>query len=303
MEISSRVAVVGAGELGRAIGVLLKEKNIETEFWDADPAAVPGERPLAELIPTAGHVLFCVPSWAMRAAVTGVLPYLAPGATVVSFAKGIEKDSLQTMAEMVPTLLPAGTPFMVVGGPMLAAEIVAGSAAIGVFASQDEAALAWARETFASQHFRVETTADAASVALAGVLKNVYAVALGIADGLGVSGNEKGWVTSAAVKEMADVAMALGADPKIILGSAGVGDLIATGYSVHSRNREAGIEIVATGKCNIRGEGLNSLPFLMARLGEKASSFPLMTLVHEIGIVCSPARPAMEEYFNRAAEK
>jgi len=301
MEISSRVVIVGAGELGRAVGFLLKEKNIEVNFWDADPAAVPGQKALQEIVPAAGRVLFCVPSWAMRAAVTGVLPYLAPAATVVSFSKGIEKDSLQTMAEMVPTVLPAGQPFMVVGGPMLAAEIVGGMTAVGVFASRDEATLAWARGAFAGEHFRVETTPDAASVALAGVLKNIYAVALGIADGLGVSGNEKGWITSVAIKEMVDVATALGADPKIILGSAGTGDLIATGYSVHSRNREAGIEIVATGKCDIRGEGLNSLPFLTARLGEKASSFPLMALVHRIGIVCVPARPAFEEYFKTAA--
>jgi glycerol-3-phosphate dehydrogenase (NAD(P)+) len=303
MEISSRVVIVGAGELGRAVGFLLKEKKIEVDFWDADPAAVPGQKTIQEIVPTAGYVLFCVPSWAMRAAVTGVLPYLTPSATVVSFSKGIEKDSSQTMAEMVPTVLPAAQPFMVVGGPMLAAEIVGGMVAVGVFASKDAATLAWARDAFAGERFRVETTSDAVSVALAGVLKNIYAVALGIADGLGVSGNEKGWITSAAVKEMVDIATALGADPKIMLGSAGVGDFIATGYSVHSRNREAGIEIVATGKCNIRGEGLNSLPFLMARLGEKASSFPLMTLVHEIGIVCTPARPAMEKYFNRAAEK
>jgi len=300
MENSSCVAIVGAGELGRAIGFLLKEKNIAAEFWDADPAVVPGQRPLAELIPAVDHVLFSVPSWAMRAAVTGVLPYLKPDATVVSFAKGIEKDSLQTMAEMVPTLLPPTQPFMVVGGPMLAAEIVAGNDAIGVFASKNAAALAWANDAFVGEHFRVETTPDTASVALAGVLKNIYAVALGIADGLGVSGNEKGWVTAAATKEMVDAATALGADPKIILGAAGVGDLIATGYSVHSRNREVGMVIVATGKCDIRGEGLSSLPFLMARLGEKAQAFPLMMLVNRIGIACEPARPAFEEYFAHA---
>lgn len=300
MENSSRVVIVGAGELGRAIGALLKEKGIAPDFWDADAAIVPGERPLSELIPAADHVLFCVPSWAMRAAVTGVLPYLRPDATVVSFAKGMEKDSLQTMAEMVPALLPPGQPFMVVGGPMLAAEIVVGSAAVGVFASQNEAALAWARGAFAGPHFRVETTSDMVSVALAGVLKNIYAVALGIADGLGASGNEKGWITAAAVSEMVSMAAALGADSKIILGTAGVGDLIATGYSVHSRNRETGIEIVTTGKCNVRGEGLSSLPFLMARLGEKAPSFPLASLVHRIGVACEPARPAFEEYFAAA---
>ena len=76
METLSRVVIVGAGELGKAIGFLLKEKNVEIDYWDADPAAVPGQKPLQDIIPVAGYVLFCVPSWAMRAAVTGVLPYL-----------------------------------------------------------------------------------------------------------------------------------------------------------------------------------------------------------------------------------
>ena len=201
------------------------------------------------------------------------------------------------MAEMVPTLLPPAQPFMVVGGPMLAAEIVGGSSAVGVFASKNEAALAWAKQTFSSARFRVETTADTTSVALAGVLKNIYAVALGIADGLDLSGNEKGWVTACSIGEMAGIAAELGADQKILLGSAGVGDLIATGYSVHSRNREVGIEIVTTGKCDLRGEGLNAVPFLMQRLGEKTQQFPLLMLVHQIGITCSPARAAFEQYF------
>lgn len=298
METSSRVVIVGAGELGRAVGFLLKEKNIEVDFWDTDPAMVPGQKALKEIVPAAGNLFFCVPSWAMRAAVTGVLPYLGLSTRVVSLAKGVEKDSLQTMAEMVPTLLPATQPFMVVGGPMLAGEIAGGNAAIGVFASRDKGALAWARQVFESGRFRVETTEDLFSVSLAGVLKNIYAVALGIADGLGLSGNEKGWITARAAGEMVNIAAALGANPKLMLGSAGIGDLVATGYSVHSRNRETGIEIVTTGKCDIRGEGLSSLPFLIARLG-KASSFPLMTLVHHIGIECAPARPSFEEYFGR----
>lgn len=305
MENPSQVVIVGAGELGRAVGVLLKEKNINVEFWDANPTAVPGQKPLQELIPGASHVLFCVPSWAMRAAVAGILPYITPGAasktTIVSFSKGIDKDAFQTMAEMVPALLPAEQPFMTVSGPMLAAEIVGGMAAVGVFASTNEAALAWAVSAFGSEHFRVETTTDTASVALAGVLKNIYAVALGIADGLGLSGNEKGWITARAIDEMAGLATALGADPHVIMGTAGVGDFIATGYSVHSRNRETGIEIVTTGKCDIRGEGLNSLPFLIARLGDKASSFPLLMLVHQVGVACAPARPAFEQYFKTSA--
>ena len=298
METISRVVVIGGGELGSAVGVLLKKNNVTADLWDTDPSVVPGQKPLQETVPVAECVAFCVPSWAMRVAVTSILPYLSPTAIVMSFAKGIEKDSRQTMAEMVPTILPPGQPFMVVGGPMLAAEIVGDMAAIGVFASRDAATLQKITSLFASEHFIVETTTDLAGVALAGVLKNIYAVALGIADGLTLSGNEKGWITARAISEMREIAGTLGADPNAVLGTAGVGDFIATGYSVHSRNRKTGIEIVATGKCNIRGEGLNSLPFLIERLGkEKAAAFPLLMLINTIGIECQPARPAFDAFF------
>jgi glycerol-3-phosphate dehydrogenase (NAD(P)+) len=301
MDALSRVVIVGAGELGKAIGGLVGKKGIAVDFWDANPATVPGQKPLAEIVPLAGYVFFCVPSWAMREAVVGAVPYLPPQAVVFSFAKGIEKFSFQTMAEIVPALLPPTQPFVVVGGPMLAEEISVGKGAIGVFASRNAAALQGARDLFASDDFYVETTDDVEGVALAGVLKNIYAVALGIADGLELSGNQKGWLTSRAICEMRAIATALGVDPDTILGTAGVGDFVATGYSVHSRNRETGIEIVATGKCNIRGEGLNTLPFLIERLGEKkAAAFPLLMLVNTIGIKCSPARAAFEDFFKNS---
>lgn len=290
--------MIGGGELGKAVGVLLKKNNVTADFWDADPSVVPGQKPLQEIVPVAECVAFCVPSWAMRAAVMGILPYLSPTAIVMSFAKGIEKDSLRTMAEMVPTILPPGQPFVVVGGPMLAAEIAGDMAAIGVFASTDAAALQKITPLFASERFIIETTTDPVSVSLAGILKNIYAVVLGIADGLTLSGNEKGWITARAIREMRSLAVALGADSEVVLGTAGVGDFIATGYSAHSRNRETGVEIVTTGKCNLRGEGLNSLPFLIERLGkEKAAAFPLLMLINTIGIECQPARPAFDAFF------
>ena len=234
---------MGAGELGRAIGVLLREKNVPVELWDADSGVMPDERPLDQVISAADVVGFCVPSWAMRAAVKGILPHLKQGAVVMSFAKGMDADSAQTMGEMLPTILSPETPLVVVGGPMLAAEIVGNKGAIGVFASTNVAALQQVKD-LSGPDFRVETTEDVAGIALAGVLKNIYAVALGIADGLEISGNEKGWVTACAIREMRGIAATLGVNADVVLGAAGVGDLIATGYSVHSRNRQTGIEIV-----------------------------------------------------------
>lgn len=309
---TGRVVIIGAGELGQAVGMLLTENGVTVDFWDADPARVPGQKPLADIVPGAAAVLFCVPSWSTRAAVTGVALLLQPPqpsqppaeTIVVSFAKGIEKDSLQTMAELVPTLLPAGQPFVVAGGPMLAAEISGGMTAAGVFASHNDAALQKMKALFANGRFRVETSADPEGVALAGVLKNIYAVALGIADGLALSGNEKGWITACAIREMRGIATALGvgASADVALGTAGAADFIATGYSVHSRNRETGLEIVATGTCDVRGEGLNALPFLLERLGkEKAAAFPLLALINAVSIECQPARPAFAAFFTAQA--
>ena len=103
---------------------------------------------------------------------------------------------------------------------------------------------------------------------------------------------------------MREIARALGADPDAMLGTAGVGDFVATGYSVHSRNRETGIEIVTTGKCNIRGEGLNSLPFLIERLGkEKKAAFPLLMLINTIAIECKPPRPTLEAFFKSGGSR
>lgn len=299
MNENSHVAIIGAGELGRAISKPLVLKNIPPVFWDTDPSRVPSSASLEAVVSPADYVLLCVPSWAMRAAITGIMPFLRADAVVVSFAKGMEERSLKTMAELLPELLPAGQTFVVVGGPMLAAEISAGKNAAGVFASKNQKALEKIKAVFSSSRFNVEISNDVSGVSLAGVLKNIYAVALGIADGLGMSGNEKGWIVSKAIQEMVAIAAVFMINEKTILGTAGVADLIATGYSEYSRNREVGAEIVKNGICNLKGEGLISLPFLIKRLGEKAAAFPLLILVQEVGIACKPAAPAFEAFFEK----
>jgi glycerol-3-phosphate dehydrogenase (NAD(P)+) len=270
------------------------------EFWDANPKLVPDQKPLEQILPGADYVLFCVPSWAMRPAVLDAVPHMKSDAIVISFAKGIEESSLQTMAEMIPDILRDGQHLVVVGGPMLAEEIAAGKKAVGVFACKDAAVLKKTCDLFKGEDFSVETSDDPVSVSFASVLKNIYAVALGIADGLELSGNEKGWITACAINEMVNICDALKIDPKIVLGTAGVGDLIATGYSSYSRNRQVGAEIVKSGVCNLRGEGLVSLPFLLSRIDGKISGFPLMKLVDVVGLQCNPARPAFELFFENS---
>ncbi|MDE2019541.1 MAG: hypothetical protein KGJ13_04295 [Patescibacteria group bacterium] len=297
------ILIIGAGELGRAVGKLLEDKPVAVSFWDADPAKMPGQKKLGELVPAADCVLLCIPSWAVRDAASKISAAgLRKEAAVVAFSKGIEAQSLKTMGELLPELLPVDQPFAVVGGPMLAAEIMDGKPAAAVIASKNAAVAGNLRELFASDHFKAEVSDDVFGVSLAGVLKNIYAVALGIADGLRMDGNQKGLLAGRAMEEMAKAAKALGAGAEAVSGTAGFADFLATAYSPYSRNRETGEEIVKSGKCGLKGEGLVSLLPLMDRLGaaldaKAASGFPLLQLIRMIAVDCEPAGPAFESFW------
>jgi glycerol-3-phosphate dehydrogenase (NAD(P)+) len=348
MEQKPHVTIIGAGELGAAMGGLLQRNGIEPELWDANPAKVPGQKSLGDAVKDADCILFCVPSWVMRSAVSAVLAtsMLHKDAVVISFAKGIEEDANanvnindsqnvnsvaggKTMTELFDELFSdeQARPFAVVGGPMLAEEIVAGKGAVAVFASKQPSALDMCRTLFTSQdalsensivgstnnkaandgdielNIRTEFLDDPSSLSFASVLKNSYAVALGVADGLGASENEKGWIASVAIKEMINIATLLKADAQIILGAGGAGDLIATGYSGYSRNRGIGAEIARTGVCHLQGEGIASLPSMKARIdaADAAEQFPLFDFVYAIGIECKPARAAFNALFKSEA--
>ncbi len=294
MEIKT-IAILGGGRLGQAMKSLLEKKGVAVAVWDADESRFPGQKPLAEIVPPADAVLFCVPSPFMRNALATAAPLLkpAPEAVVVSFAKGMDASSQKTMPELFAELAPAH-PLVAVGGPMLAEEISSGSNAAGAVAAKDPAVRGAFAALFAGPQFNAEPSDDPQSVAVAGILKNIYAVLLGIADGLKVGDNEKGWLTSQAAGEMASLAPFFGADPKLVMGTAGLGDLIATGYSEHSRNRKAGDEIVATGTCSLPGEGLLSLPSFLLRLTASGADLPAFPLLGTIKAICMDHRPAKE---------
>jgi glycerol-3-phosphate dehydrogenase (NAD(P)+) len=345
MEQKPHVAIIGAGELGAAIGELLQRNGLSPALWDVDPAKVQGQKSLGNSVKNADCVLFCVPSWVMRGAVNTVLAtgVLRANTVVISFAKGIEADvnananindsqnvhnvtGGKTMTELFDELFSGeqARPFAVVGGPMLAEEIAAGKGAVAVFASKQPGALDMCRALFAGSNsvpvegdiqnnIRIEFLNDPSGLSLASVLKNVYAVALGVADGLGASENEKGWVASVAIKEMMSIATLLNVDPQVVLGAGGVGDLIATGYSGYSRNRGIGAEIARTGTCHLQGEGIASLPSLKNRIDAahaaamKASAsaslpeFPLFDFIYNVGVECKPARLAFDAFFKNKA--
>lgn len=244
------VVIVGAGRMGSALGKLMSEAGHSVALWDADPSRVPeGARPLAETVPSADVVILCVPSFVVRQAVKDFAPLLSKRTLIVSVTKGMEAKTCLTMDELLPKLLPKGQPLALLGGPMLSEELEMGSGGAAAVGTKSAATFKTVQGLFPGSEVRLLWVSRPRSVAVAGVLKNVYALALGLADGLGWGWNKRGWLMGAIAAELAVVAPALRGEAKVALGPAGIGDLLATGFSPYSRNGKVAREFAKTGEC------------------------------------------------------
>lgn len=279
-----RVVFVGAGEIGAALAAVIGDRAA-ISLWDKDASRVPDMRPLEETVPEADAVFVCVPSFAVREVATTIRPLLRSDAVVVVLSKGIEAVTLKTMDAVLAETLADSHPFGLLGGPLLAEEIVAGLPGAGVFASASPEAFARVAPLFAGSNVRLESSDDPRSVALSAVLKNVYAVGLGVADGLNWGWNGKGWLAGISLQEMKRIAAELGGKASTIEATAGAGDFLATAMSPDSRNRTAGREIAQRGTCTIESEGCRSLPFILSLLGERASEYFFLSALDRIVVL------------------
>ncbi len=264
--MKEQIVIVGAGRIGGAVADVLRRKGYRVDLWDIVPGLVAGQQSLAVLIPRATGVILCAPSWATRAVATSIVPLLPRTAFVLSFAKGIESGTNQTVNAILADCFPKHVTG-VVGGPMMAEELLEGKGGVALIGIK-KSVHGRLRQLFAKTGVQVRFSADARGVSYAGTLKNIYAFALGIADGAGWGVNLTGWFASQAVIEMVSIARFVGSDEALILGPAGIGDFIATAFSPHSRNRSVGEKLIQTGKCP-KSEATQSILPLCAILGPK----------------------------------
>lgn len=275
------IAIIGAGNIGQAIAHILKDGKTAIALWDKKPRKVPRQKPLASIIPAAQAVFLCVPSSAIAEAGEEVRPFLSRGAVIVSIAKGIEKRSGKTIDKLLSGTLP-GQPVLLLSGPMLAAELLAGSGGAAIAASKSASARALIADLFRKTELHVRTSKDVQGTAIAGVLKNIYALLLGALDGMGYGWNAKGLLAGEILNEMADILPLLGGSRETAHSPAGFGDLIATGMSPASRNHQVG-SVLATGSKGPRAsEGTASLPFITKRLGKRTKRFPLLVIAERL---------------------
>lgn len=270
------VVLMGSGKLGSAFAHVLSKKRVRVEAWDVLPGKVPRQKPLEKIVPGAEAVFLCLPSWCLRDAAMKLAPLLSKKTAVVSVSKGLENGTLLTADALLHQTLPEGAPFVFLGGPLLADELLTGQPGTGVAASADPAARRMMERLFSGTRLRIETTDDVAGTVWSAILKNVYAIGLGMTEGLGWGANARGWFVAAAVQEAGDILVDLGGRRETFHGTAGVGDLVATGFSPHSKNRTLGEHWAKTGKAPHESEGKISLKPLLKILGTRAKKRRLL---------------------------
>ncbi len=260
------------------------------------------------VVAAADLVLWAVPTQFTRDQARRLRPHLAPDAVVVSLAKGLEQGSLLRVSEVLAAEL-GPRAYGAISGPSHAIEVMAGLPVVLAMAG-DEACCALASARLHSSRCRLYTTSDLAGVELGGALKNVIAVAAGICDGLRLGDNTKAAVITRGLAEMRRLGRALGAQDGTFAGMAGIGDLLATCYSPHGRNRALGVAVA-------QGEGAAEHLARRSTVAEGAWTcraavelaarvhieLPIASQVASVLWAATPVRTAMESLLSRAPKE
>jgi len=260
-----KVSVVGSGAWGTALAIRLCKNGHDVTMWTFETELIPqmveqrhNPRLPGAILPeslkispdyscVAGCELVVVacPSFPMRSVCKGIAPHLAENAVLVSVTKGIEDGTMLRMSQIVEEV--TGRKAVVLTGPTHAEEVALDLPTAILAACDDKAIAELVQDAFMSEHFRVYTSPDPVGAELGSALKNVIALCAGITDGLGCGDNTKAMLMTRGLTETARLGVALGARKETFAGLAGVGDLIVTCTSMHSRNRRAGI-LIGQGK-------------------------------------------------------
>ena len=257
----ARISVLGAGSWGTALALLLHNNGHEVILWSAlgeeidvlrekrenvsklpgvkIPEAIDITTDLERSLRDADVAVLAVPSPYIRSTCKRMAPYIKKGQRIVNVAKGVEEKTLMTLSEIIEQELP-GAEVSVLSGPSHAEEVGKGLPTTCVVSSRRRETAEYLQGIFMSPVFRVYTTPDMLGVELGAALKNVIALAAGTADGLGYGDNTKAALITRGIAEIARLGVKMGARMETFYGLSGIGDLIVTCASVHSRNRKAG---------------------------------------------------------------
>jgi glycerol-3-phosphate dehydrogenase (NAD(P)+) len=263
--MTQQLAVIGAGSWGTTVASLAAAQaptilwarraevaeevtaaHTNSQYLDDAPLhpALRATADLEEATAGADVLIVGIPSHGFRETLAELAPWVRPGSPVIGLSKGFEQETRLRMSEIVAEELP-GHPAGVLTGPNLAKEVLAGQSAAAVVAMPDERLALALQQVLSSDLFKVYRSTDVVGAEVAGALKNVFAIAAGIASGLGTGDNTRALVMCRAIAEMTRLGVAMGGDPMTFAGLAGIGDLLATCISPLSRNRTVGEQLAA----------------------------------------------------------
>ena len=260
----SKIAFIGGGSFGTALSVLLANKGYTVSIWDREksvveeinnkrkndkyikdmhiPEKVTAYFDIPEAIKGAEYVVLAVPSHVVRMASQSIKEFVKPGQIIVSIAKGIEQGSLKRISQIIKEELPAN-PLVILSGPSHAEEVAVGIPTTVVATSETMNYAEQVQDIFMTENFRVYTNDDIIGVEIGGAVKNIIALAAGVCDGLGYGDNTKAALMTRGMAEIMRIGTRLGGRAETFFGLTGMGDLIVTCTSMHSRNRRAGMLI------------------------------------------------------------
>lgn len=306
----AKVGVIGAGSWGTALALLLHKNGNEVTIWSIDQNEVdmltnerehktklPGVRvpedikitgDLAEAIESMDFMVLAVPSVFTRGTARKMAPYVAEGQKIVDVAKGIEEDTLMTLSQQIEQEIPQAD-VAVLSGPSHAEEVGRGIPTTCVVGAHSKETAVFLQQAFMNNVFRVYISPDMLGIELGGSLKNVIALAAGMADGLGYGDNTKAALITRGIAEISRLGVAMGGRAETFSGLTGIGDLIVTCASVHSRNRKAGVLIgqgmtleEAQKEVKMVVEGVYSAKAAMALAKKYHVSIPIIEQVNAI---------------------
>lgn len=322
-----KIAVLGSGGWGTALAMLLEENGHQVTLWsyleqESKQLQATGENPLLpgvqlpaglsytwdlDCVVGSDVVVMATPSFGVRSTAEQIAGRLSPGTVLVSVSKGIEKGTFLRMSQIIREATGDRFPVVTLSGPSHAEEVGRGLPTGCVAASVSQAAALTVQDAFMNDRFRVYTSPDIVGVELSGALKNVVALACGICDGMGYQDNTKALLMTRAMVELCHLGERLGGDRQTFGGLAGMGDLIVTCTSMHSRNRRAGILLgqgKSVGQTLAETGGVVEGYYAAAsmhQLAEKTGvEMPICRCVYEILYRQRPVQEVARELMSRA---
>lgn len=305
----SEITFLGGGSFGTALSIMLAKKGFDINIWDRNqdvlndinikkenmrylpnviiPNNVKALSDIGKTVEDAEYVVLSVPSHVIRKVCGYLKPYIKDNQTIVSIAKGIEEGTGKRLSTVINEELP-GNPVVILSGPSHAEEVALDIPTAVVATSTKMEYAKKVQDIFMTSKFRVYTNDDIIGVEIGGAVKNIIALAAGISDGIGYGDNTKAALMTRGMSEIMKIGIKLGGNKETFAGLTGMGDMIVTCTSMHSRNRRAGI-LIGKGK---------SMEEAQSEVGMVVEGINACRAFHELNEKMHVTMPITDELFN-----